>query len=315
MKLLITGAFGNLGFMCIEQALGMGHDVVAFDLDTSANRKLATQLANRVDVRLGDLRDPACLGELLDDVDAIVHNASVLPPITENSPELAHEINVEACKGLIALAETHDPPPVFVFPSSLTVFGLAVEGESPRTIHDPVEATDHYTRHKLAIEQALAESTLPWVVLRVGVAVDARTLSTDRHTFKQLLDVRPDNPLEWVHPKDVALAMCRAASTDEAKRKILLIAGGPSCRVTQGEFLSTAFEALGLSLPASCHGTAPYYTHWMDTTESQRMLDFQHHGFSDYRREMTTKLRFVRRALWPLRWLVQPLLPAILNRL
>ena len=43
MKLLITGAFGNLGLMCVKQALELGYSLRCFDIETSATRKLSKQ--------------------------------------------------------------------------------------------------------------------------------------------------------------------------------------------------------------------------------------------------------------------------------
>jgi nucleoside-diphosphate-sugar epimerase len=315
MKLLITGAFGNLGRMCVDQALSMSHRVVALDLDRPDNRKAAASYAGRAEVILGDLRDESVRLRAVAEVDAILHNASLLPPTTEEAPELAYDVNVIACNRLIEVAEKSSRKPVFVFPSSVTVFGLARPGEAPKRVDDSIEASDNYTHHKIAIEDSLRSASIPWVVLRVGVSVDGRTLSTDRETFRRLLSVRPDNPLEYVHPKDVALAMCRAAVTTEARNRVLLIGGGESCRVTQREFLESAFHSLGLPLPLTIHGTAPYYTHWMDTTESQALLRYQRHSFADYRTEMAARLRRLRTFLLPVRGLARLALPRILKRL
>lgn len=315
MKVLITGAFGNLGLMCVEEALALGYEVRCFDLDNAANRKKAAAYSSRVEVFFGDLRDAQLQERIVHGVDAIIHNASVLPPVTENAPELAQQINVVACQQLIEAALRSPLKPVFVFPSSVTVFGLPIHGESPRTAQDAVQATDNYTRHKLAIESYLKTSALPWVIVRVGVSVDTRTLATDRKTFRQLLDVHPDNPFEYVHPKDVAHAMCRAATSLEACGKILLLGGGASCQVRQRDFINTAFVALGIPLPLQVHGQTPFYTHWMDTSESQRILQFQRHTFADYQQEMAAKLKPIRYLLFPLRWIVQAILPFILKHL
>ncbi|NRB40095.1 MAG: NAD(P)-dependent oxidoreductase [Pseudomonadales bacterium] len=315
MKILITGAYGNLGLMCVEQALALGYKIKCFDLKTAANQKLADEYAGQVETVLGDLRDADLLKTLVDDVDAIIHNASLLPPLTETQSELAQAVNVDACKVLIDLAEASPLKPVFIFPSSVTVFGLPQGKYKVKTAYDSVEATDNYTRHKLEIESYLLASELPWVVLRVGVSVDARTLATDRATFKKLLSIKADNPLEYVHPKDVALAMCKAASTPAAVGKVLLLGGGASCQVTQREFLSTAFNQLGLNFPPSLHGKEAFYTHWMDTAESQKILQYQQHDFSAYQQELGDKLRYIRLFLWPLRWLSNPLLLLILRQI
>ena len=250
---------------------------------------------------------------IVSNVDAIIHNASVLPPVTDNLPELAREINIDACEKLIQVAERSAKKPVFVFPSSVTVFGQPTSQPSQKHASDPVDATDNYTQHKVAIEQYLKASSIPWVVLRVGVSVDARTLATDRKTFKKLLNVKADNPLEYVHPKDVALAMCKAIDNQEAIGKVLLIGGGPSCQVSQREFISTAFNSLGLHLPFSVHGQESFYTHWMDTTESQRLLQFQQHDFNTYIEEMNATLKPLKYLLFPFRWLINRALPSVLK--
>lgn len=312
-KILITGAYGNLGLMCIDQALAQGHSVRCFDVENPHTRKMADIYAGRVETVFGDIRDSALLETLVSGVDAILHNASLLPPLTETRAELAEAINVTACKQLITVAERQAKKPVLVFPSSVTVFGLATDNETPRSANDAVMATDNYTRHKIAIETALQASSLPWVIVRVGVSVDDRTLKTDKATFMGLLAVRPDNPLEYVHPKDVALAMCNAATRPAAQGKILLLGGGKSCQITQRQFITVAFNALGLTLPMSVHGNKRYYTHWMDTTESQAILQFQQHGFDQYIQQMQARLHLLKIVLWPLRWLVNPLLAVLLR--
>ncbi len=319
MKILITGAFGNLGLTCVDQALAQGFEVRCFDLNTSKNRKTAhkyrRQQGSKIEVILGDIQQGSLHHPLVEGVDAIIHNASLLPPATENNPSLAYSINVTASKNLINAAAVNANRPVFVFPSSVTVFGLPKLDEGELDTSAPVVISDIYTQHKIALENYLQQSSLPSVVLRVGVSVDARTLKTDRTTFKNLLNVHADNPLEYVHPKDVALAMCNACKTLAARNKVLLIGGGRSCQVNQRQFLLAAFKAAGLYLPSSIHGDQTFYTHWMDTTESQTILQFQHRSFSDYEQQLQDKLKGIRLLLAPLRWPVNRLLPWILARL
>ena len=101
----------------------------------------------------------------------------------------------------------------------------------------------------------------------------------------------------------------------QAHNKILLLGGGKSCQVDQEIFLGTAFRALGLKLSPAVFGQETFYTHWMDTTESQAILNFQHHGFDAYEEEMAQKLKVVNIILWPLRWLINPLLNTLLIKL
>ncbi|NRB41798.1 MAG: NAD(P)-dependent oxidoreductase [Pseudomonadales bacterium] len=312
MKVLITGAFGNLGLMCIEQALALGFEVRLFDLDSVNNRQIAESYKASCEIVFGDIQDAALHTRLVEGVDAIIHNAALLPPATEKFAFLSHEINVTACKRLIHAALQSEKKPLFIYPSSVTVFGMAEPGEGVLTSKSPVKASDNYTQQKIMIEQYLQDVGLDSVILRVGVSVDTRTLTTDRGTFRQLLQVRADNPLEYVHPKDVALAMCQACHKEEARNKVLLIGGGAGCQITQHEFLKTAFGALGLTLPAMLHGVNPFYTHWMDTTQSQQILQFQQHNFANYKQEMAAKLKTARFFIKPLRFILNPLLVLLL---
>ena len=53
----------------------------------------------------------------------------------------------------------------------------------------------------------------------------------------------------------------------------------------------------------------------MDTSEAEAILHFQQHPFSAYEDDMKAKLKPVRIVLWPLRWLVNPILRVLLLRL
>jgi len=194
-----------------------------------------------------------------------------------------------------------------VFPSSVTVFGYPVLPVQ-KTVNDPVQASDNYTRHKITIENRLRDSTIPYTILRVGVSVDARTLAADTATLKKLLQVAPDNPLEYIHPVDVATAIANCIDNPAAIGKVLLLGGGDSCRITQHAFLGAALEAAGIALPRNLMGNDMYYTHWMDTRESNAILRFQRHSFADYKNEMRRRLRFVRPLVKPLAPIVRALL-------
>jgi nucleoside-diphosphate-sugar epimerase len=315
VKVLLTGAFGNLGLMVLRELRRREIAVRCTDLPSARSRRAARTLAG-VEIAWGDVRDAAWLARQVDDVDAVIHLAGLLPPATEHQPELAEAVNVTATQQLVAAMARSPRKPILLYPSSLTVFGVTQGKEPPRRLSDPVQATDAYTRHKLAVERHLAASSISWVVFRIGVSVDSRTLSADAGTLRQLIAVRPDNRLEYAHPEDVALAMVNAVQRrDVVDHKILLIGGGSRCQVTQSAFLGAALGALGLRWSERFHGRAEYYTDWLDSEEGQRLLDYQRHGFDDYRDEMARRLRWVRWGLWPLRPLLNPLLAALAGRL
>ena len=304
-SVLVTGAFGRLGQMVLAELRQRGYRVVAMDLDNPVNQKVAGKLTALYDeVVWGDLRK-VDFKPLLEGVSAVVHLGAILPPLTETAATLAYDVNVKATFRLIDDIEKSAGKPLLVYPSSVTVFGYHEPMNQLMRADDPVAPSDNYTRHKVEIEQRLAASGIPWCVLRVGVSVDSRTLGADLVTLRQLFNVRPDNPLEYVHPCDVATAVANSLGNPRAVGKIFLLGGGGDCRITQYQFLSAAINALGIQLPRNMLGAERYYTSWMDTAESQEILQFQNHRFADYQQDM-------RQRLGSLRWIMVPLAPLVL---
>lgn len=289
--------------MVLRELAARGIPARATDRGSRRNRRIAARLGCG-DVVFGDLR-ALDFAPLLEGASAVIHLGAVLPPLTENAPALAHDINVKPTLRLIAAIARRAHRSVLVYPSSVTVFGTPEPRERLMRAEDPVAPSDHYTHHKVQVERSLAASDIPWVVLRVAVSVDSRTLGADLSMLRRLFRVAPDNPLEYVHPRDVATALVEATSSPRAVRRILLVGGGADCRVTQHRFLCAALGALGVELPPEMLGSEAYYTRWMDTAESQEILRYQRHGFADYEREMRERLRFAR-------WLTAPAAPLVL---
>jgi len=306
LRVLVTGAFGTLGRAGVRELLAEGHRVRCLDVPTRANRRAARRLGDRVDVVWGDVRDAACVRAAVAGQDAVLHDAAILAPASERDPERSWAVNVEGTRTLVDALAATAPDAVLVYPSSVTVFGADQTRTAPVRAGDPVVATDHYTRQKLACEEILRASALNWVVLRVGVSVDPATKRGDLDALALLFEVSPDNRLEYVHPADVARAQVAALGCREAWRRILLVGGGPSCQVRHRDLLDALFTALGVDPPpGEAFGDRPYYTDWMDTAESQRLLGYQRWSFDEFRRAMSEGMRLVRLALLPVRPLVR----------
>jgi hypothetical protein len=90
---------------------------------------------------------------------------------------------------------------------------------------------------------------------------------------------------------------------------VLLVGGGPRGRITYGEMLDRVLGAAGLSpLPREAFGSSPYYSDWVDTEESERLLRYQRRGFQDFLDDVAAEVGWRRplvHAVAPLiRWLV-----------
>jgi len=288
----------------VEELVAAGHRVRCLDRDHGRNRGRVRRLPRGVEALLGDVRDEDLLARAFAGADAVFHGAGVLPPFTDDRPEEAESVNVGGTRAAIRALGRAAPAALLIYPSSVTVYGLTQSLPPPRRADDPVRPTDAYSRHKAACEEIVRSHPGPWSILRVGVAVDADPLRVDRRTLTGLFETRADNRLELIHPRDMALAVRRLVEREAAWNRVLNIGGGPRCRIRLGELFDGLFGAAGLGpLPSAAFGGGEYYTDWLDTEESQALLDYQRAGFDEIRAEAARRLRRLRplvRALRPL---------------
>jgi nucleoside-diphosphate-sugar epimerase len=309
MRVLVTGAFGRLGQEVLQRLVAEGHSAIAFDVPNRRNEKVARRFADRVEIVWGDIRSAEQVSACVARCDAIIHNAGVLAPASENDPELAYAVNVGGTENILDAMKAREKPPIIVFASSLSVCGPRAPGGPPLTGADPAIGTDHYTSHKTECERLLKESGQSYVIFRIGVSVGANAAAGDLSpdVFRMLFSIDPRTRLEWVHPEDVAVAQVRAIETPSALGKTLMIGAGVGGRLTFGQFYGAMFEATGVGrFPPEAYGTVPYYGDWLDTRESQALLHYQRYSFDAFVEQLRHASRFTRplvRTLSPLiRW-------------
>jgi nucleoside-diphosphate-sugar epimerase len=300
MKVLITGAFGNIGWSATQELLQRGHDVRCFDLKTKDNLKLAKSIKGEAESVLGDLRNPEDVALAVQDRDVVVHLAFVIPRLSstgvnsEEEPDWAREINVGGTQNLIQAILAQPQPPRMLFSSSFHIYGYTQDQVPPRKITDLPQPVEHYAHHKVECEQLVQESGLDWSIFRLAAALPLR-LIMDPGMF----DVSLDNRIEFVHTRDVGLAIANALEIEEAWGKVWHIGGGPACQLTQRQLVESVLGAVGLGmLPEEAFPSEPYPTDWLDTAESQRVLKFQRYTLQDYLRDLRARLGFRRLFVW-----------------
>jgi nucleoside-diphosphate-sugar epimerase len=283
MKVLLTGAFGNMGPNVIEALLEKGHQVRCFDRKTEATQAKSGRYAGRVEIAWGDLREAGSVADAVRDREVVLHLAFALPPFSEQRPDKAYEINVGGTRNILNAMKASSPSLKIIMTSTSSVFKLDPNNRSPRTAADPVEATDNYSKHKLECEQMVRESGLDWAIFRMGMLP---TIVPDIGFW--IFFIPLDTQMQFLHPKDAGLALANAVSSKEIWGKTLLIgSGGQDSRICYRDFVKKYTRAVGIGmLPEKAFSTKPYYTVWMDTTESQTLLDYQRYSFSDFTREM-----------------------------
>lgn len=300
-RVLVTGGFGTIGRWVLRELLKKGHAVTTLELDNAAGRKTARAFPD-VRVVWGDLRDPRSVAEAVKGQDYVVHMAFILTPRTEEDPEGARAVNVGGTENLLTACEAEAKPPRFLFCSSVEVFGKNRHLPGPRRITDPVSATSVYTTQKIECEHLVQSSKLDTAIVRFGAVIDIALSNTHALMFEFPVDVR----FEALHPADAATAVANTVSTEAVwgRRALLLLGGGPSCQTTYGEFLAGMLTTLGVGrLPDEAFTREDYPSDWLDTEESQRLLDYQRRSLADIRAEIEALLGW-RKALLPL---VRPL--------
>jgi UDP-glucose 4-epimerase len=305
MKVLVTGAFGNIGRSAVEELIHRGHDVRCFDLKTKANMREARRIKREAESVLGDLCNPEDVALAVQDRDVVVHLAFVIPRLSatgvnsEDDPKWAREVNVGGTGNLIRAMKAQAQPARLLFASSFHIYGYTQDQAPPRKVTDTPHPIEHYAHHKVECEKMVRESGLEWAIFRLAAALPVR-LIFDPGMF----DVSLDNRIEFVHTRDVGLAIANALEIEEAWGRIWHIGGGPDCQIYQRELVESVLDVVGLGmLPEEAFPSEPYPTDWLDTVESQRVLHYQRHSLKDYLQDLKSKLgirRYFVRMLRPI---------------
>jgi nucleoside-diphosphate-sugar epimerase len=300
MKILLTGAFGNLGMSTLHELLRQGHYVRCFVTRRNAHLLTARRFAGKIELFRSDLLQPADLMAAVKDQDVIIHTAYIIPPLSEDRSEFARRVNVEGTRNLLAAACQQPRPPKFLFVSTFQVFGTTQHLPPPRKVTDPIQAIDHYSAHKIACEEMVRSSGLEWSIYRFCDIVPLTLRKPHPIMYKIPLATR----FELIHTYDGGLAIANGMRNDAIWGKILLIGGGPSCQITYHEYLERMLSMMGLGmLPERAFATTPYFADWLDTEESQRLLDYQRYSFDDIIVHLTRLYGYQR----PLVELVRPI--------
>lgn len=319
---LVTGAFGLVGSATVKRLAADGRNVVATDLDVPENRKAAADLPPGVDVRYADLTNPAEVDALIAAVQpaAIIHLAAIIAPFCYARAALARKVSVDATGHLVRAAEAQEPPPRFVQASSIAVYGARNPHHVTGVLSadTPMHPTDLYGTHKAEAEQLVRDSSLDWVVLRLGGVLTVELSFDIKPEFLFFESALPtDGRIQTVDVRDVAAAFT-AATTADCVGEILLIGGDDAThRLTQGDIAVAVAGAMGLvgAVPIGRRGNPDsdddwFATDWMDTTRAQEVLQYQSISWPDILTETAEKAGWKR---YPFR-LVAPLIGYFLRK-
>jgi nucleoside-diphosphate-sugar epimerase len=289
MKVLLTGAFGNVGLSTLKELLNRKHKVTLFDLKTSRNKEIFKEYKNQVAIVWGDIRDFNKVKKAVKEQDAIIHTAAIIPPLADEKPDFAKEVNVGGTKNILKAIQEQERRIKLIYISSIAVYGDRRKNPMIKVIDPPNPSkNDEYAKQKLECENLIVNSEIDWIIFRLTYIVSAAKLNLDPIMFYMPLDTC----IEICHTKDVGFALAESVTSQEIIGKILNIGGGKECRIMYRDYIHHMFDLFGLGgdlLPNDAFSENDFHCGFMDTRETQDFLHFQHITLYDYFREVKNK--------------------------
>lgn len=295
-KVILTGAFGNVGAHVLDNLVDQGYEVVCFDLNSDVTAKKQAQLTGKYRFKTvwGDLTNEAQVKKLIADErpDVIIHVAAVIAPVAFMIPDIAYKVNVDGTRYLIEGAQAIGTDPHFIFISSYTVHGArnGLKALTPYTGETPVNPGDNYGLHKVIGERLLKESGLPYTILRLCAVMSVDEGWGSAEAFRKFMFLIPlDQREHGCDVRDLGLAIASAVSAP-VKGRTFNLAGGDEWRMSAREFRVKALGARGIKmLPEKAFRAVSadndegwYFEDYVDTRESQELLQYQRHSVSDH---------------------------------
>ncbi|MHA1186329.1 MAG: NAD-dependent epimerase/dehydratase family protein, partial [Candidatus Heimdallarchaeota archaeon] len=261
MKILVTGAFGSVGSNLLPLLIQDGHDVRCFGLKNKKSMKVVRKIRNDTEIYFGDIRNLDEVKKAVIGQELVIHLAAIVPPrFTYEAVDYSREVNVNGLKNMIeAIEGLGEKAPKLIFPSSVAVYGdVRKRGAcilNEEDIPQP-NADDLYAQQKCLGEKNLKKSKITWAIFRFGFIPNVSNLELDPIMFEIPLNTN----MEMIHVKDAALALANAVNQTKIWNKILLIAGGESCRFTYKEFMNKTLGAMGIGeLPEEAFGERDFH--------------------------------------------------------
>ena len=287
MKIIITGGFGNVGMALIKEFLAREHDITVFELESKRTRKIAKRYRGKVSVIWGNICDQDSVNNAVKDKDVIVHLVGLIPPKSEENRKLCFMLNVDGTINVLKAIRNTGNGPKLIFTSSASVMGPTQDKVPPISPYDIPVPTSNYTQSKIDAEKEIVESGVKYCICRLGAVLSSQA-RIDLSIAKEGFNINLENRLEAVLDLDVATAIANAAELlvvgDNINGKILNIGGGEEngFQIHGKDLVVPLFERMGVGrMDSELFTKDDYFLDWMDTEESQTLLKFQNHTFSE----------------------------------
>ena len=297
-RILVTGGAGSVGSEVLKELHQhkKWYQVKVLERNTAGVLRKLKPYRKDFQLILGDICDRDVLLKATTDIDFVIHLAAVIPPLADRDPELAEKINVDGTRMLIEAVEKQSPAAFFLYTSSISIYGDRVYNPWI-TVDDPMLPSDgdEYALTKIQAENLLRKSHLRWSIFRLSAIMGPQT-RLDPLFFHMPLDTC----LEIATARDTGFALVEAIYHQaEIKGTTFNLSGGERCRTTYREFLSRAFQVMGLqklNLPEHAFAQRNFHCgNYADSGRLDEILHFQQDSLEDYYRMLGEKGNYLSR--------------------
>jgi nucleoside-diphosphate-sugar epimerase len=282
MKVLLTGAAGNVGLVTLKKLLDNKYDVIALELYTKKNKKKLKKYENKAKIVYGSINDEDLITSLVNKVDAIIHLAAIIPPLADLKPKLAKQVNFFGTLNIVNAIKGLENKPFLIFSSSISVYGDRVDN-CYINVSDKLKPSegDYYAVTKIEAEELIKTSNIPYTIFRFTAIMGYPKI--DPLMFHMPLDTK----IEIASNVDAATALVNALKhKTELKGNIYNLSGGEKCRTTYREFLNNMLKIYGLNpkhLKETSFATQNFHcAYYEDNNKLNDILNFQNDTLATY---------------------------------
>ncbi|MFW9923324.1 MAG: NAD-dependent epimerase/dehydratase family protein [Candidatus Thorarchaeota archaeon] len=309
MKVLLTGAFGNVGESALEILINRNYEVTCLDKSSLATRKVARRFRKKVSkIYWTDIRNKKIVEKAVQDQDLVLHVAAIIPPKANKNKKYTTQVNTDGTKNIVDAIKKQPNPPKLIYTSSVAIYGDVRTLESPtiKIDYGPNPSPgDHYAVTKLKAEEYIRNSDLNYIIFRLSYIPNSKKIALTPLMFRMPLDT----PIEFTHTEDTGLALVNAIEVDELWGNIYNLGGGKKCQFVYKEYLRKMLPLMGVEmLPDTAFSNDPFHCCYYETEELNDLLHFQNHDLDDLLNEMIKNARSKRVMAKMFKPLVKPTL-------